>query len=119
MKTRFLLPAILLCATFAVAPRLRAEGSKAFDEAPTPLRTTAPAYPGDLRSAGINGMVAISVLIDEKGNVTETAISKSTHAGFEKPAIDAVTQWKFKPATKDGQPVAVRVVLPVKFIASS
>ncbi len=62
-------------------------------------------------------MVSISVKIDESGNVVATAVSKSSHPGFDQAALDAVAQWKFKPAKKAGRAVAVSVVLPVRFNA--
>jgi TonB family protein len=34
---------------------------------------------------------------------------------FDQRAIDAVRQWKFKPATKDGRPVAVAIHIDVSF----
>lgn len=101
------------------AAQLRADNVKPFDEAPQPLRTVAPAYPHDLRNQGVSGMVAVSVLIDDQGNVTEKSVAKSSHPGFEQAALDAVSQWKFKPAQKSGQAIAVRVVLPVKFTSNS
>ena len=108
--------------TFAVvglavfAAPVRAES--AFDEPPTPVRTQAPRYPDALRRDGITGMVSISVTIDEKGAVTSATVTKSTNSGFDEPALDAVRQWKFKPAKKGGQPVAVTVVLPIRFTNS-
>lgn len=105
-------------AALAGATFLRAD-EKPFDQPPTPLRTVAPSYPHELRVAGVSGMVAVSVLIDDQGNVAEKTVSKSSHPGFEQPALEAVAQWKFKPATKAGQAVSVRVVVPVKFNTNS
>lgn len=100
----------------ALAAPARAES--AFDEPPTPLRTQAPRYPAELRRDGITGMVSISVTIDEKGAVTSATVTKSTNPGFDNAALEAVRQWKFKPAKKGGQPVAVTVVLPIRFTDS-
>lgn len=118
MRIRNFTRVVLALAALTGASLLHADG-KPFDEAPQPLRTVAPTYPHELRAQGVSGMVAVSVVIDPKGNVTEPSVSKSSHPGFEQPALQAVAQWKFKPATKDGQAVAVRVVLPVKFSVGS
>ena len=104
---------LIALALFAAAVSDRADS--AFDEAPTPLRTQAPVYPDSLRREGISGLVSISVSIDESGNVASTSVSKSSNPAFDQAALDAVARWKFKPAKKAGQPVAVTVVLPVRF----
>ena len=49
------------------------------------------------------------------GNVASTSVSKSSNPAFDQAALDAVARWKFKPAKKAGQPVAVTVVLPVRY----
>lgn len=106
--------AVVGIAVFSVPVRAEA----AFDDPPTPLRTQAPRYPDALRKDGITGMVSISVTIDEKGSVAAATVTKSTNAGFDDAALEAVKQWKFKPAKKGGQPVAVTVVLPIRFTDS-
>ncbi len=86
-----------------------------FDEPPMPTKTVPPTYPAELKREGIAGMVTMSITVDEKGNVANPVVKKSTRPEFEQPAIDAVSRWKFEPAKKDGKPVAVQVVVPVKF----
>jgi protein TonB len=85
------------------------------DENPVPLKTPPPTYPTSLKREKVSGVVAITIVIDEKGAVVSTAVSKSSNAEFEKPAIEAVEKWKFKPAKKDGNPVKVKVTLPIRF----
>lgn len=92
-----------------------AHAQQRFDEPPVPIRTVAPDYPPALRREGVSGMVSVAITVDEKGNVTDARVERSSHEAFEKPAIDAVSRWRFKPATKDGAPVAVNVVVPVRF----
>ncbi|MBK8477306.1 MAG: energy transducer TonB [Opitutaceae bacterium] len=53
----------------------------------------------------------MSILVDEKGNGQNPVVRKSTRPEFEQPAIDAVLKWKFQPAKKEGQSVAVQVVI--------
>jgi protein TonB len=86
-----------------------------FDEPPVPVRTVAPEYPPALKREGVSGMVSVAITVDEKGNVSDARVERSSHEAFEKPAVDAVSRWRFKPATKDGAPVAVNVVVPVRF----
>ena len=41
---------------------------RADTEAPVPVRTVAPDYPGALKRSGVSGLVTLSCLIDEKGD---------------------------------------------------
>ena len=86
-----------------------------FDEPPMPTKTVPPVYPMELKREGVSGMVTMSITVDEKGNVLNPVVKKSTRPEFEQPAIDAVSKWRFEPAKKDGKPVQVQVVIPVKF----
>jgi periplasmic protein TonB len=88
-------------------------------EPPVPVRTVPPEYPIELRREGVSGLVMVKCAIDEQGNVTETIVEKSSNAAFEKPAMDAVKKWKFKPAKQDGSPVAIKVTIPIKFVFES
>jgi protein TonB len=91
-----------------------AQDSK-FDEPPMPTKTVPPNYPSELKREGVSGMVTMAITVDEKGAVLNPVVKKSTRPEFEQPAIEAVMKWKFEPAKKDGKPVAVQVVVPVKF----
>src|SRR5688572_4350887 len=88
-------------------------------EAPVPVRTVAPDYPEEMRRSGASGLVMVNCLIDERGNVTDPKIEKSSAAAFEKPALEALKKWKFKPAKQDGTAVSMRVVIPIKFVFDS
>lgn len=85
------------------------------DENPVPLKTPPPKYPESLKREGVSGVVAVVIVIDEKGSIIGSSIAKSSNSEFEKPALDAVKNWKFKPAKKDGTPVKVRVTIPLRF----
>ena len=85
------------------------------DENPVPVKTPPPRYPDSLKREGVSGVVAVVIVIDEKGAIISSSIAKSSHAEFERPALEAVKNWKFKPAKKDGNPVKVRVTIPLRF----
>jgi len=85
------------------------------DENPVPIKTPPPKYPDALKHDGITGVVALIIVIDEKGLIDSVSVAKSSHPEFEKPAMDAVKNWKFKPAKKDGNAVKVRVTIPLRF----
>jgi protein TonB len=88
-------------------------------EPPVPVRTVAPEYPNELRRDGVSGVVMVKCTIDEQGNVVDPTVEKSSNGAFEKPAIDALKKWKFKPAKQDGAPVAIKVSIPIKFVFES
>lgn len=87
------------------------------DDPPVPVRTPPPKYPSQLKRDGVSGMVVVSLVVETDGSVTEVEVKKSTNAEFEGPAVDAVKNWKFKPAKKDGEAIRSKVALPLKFSA--
>jgi len=66
---------------------------------------------------GLTGLVTISLTVDDKGNVQDEKIIKSSHHELEEPALTAIKKWRFKPARKDGNPVAMHVAIPIRFTA--
>ncbi|HVU33324.1 MAG TPA: energy transducer TonB [Opitutaceae bacterium] len=88
-------------------------------EPPVPVRTVAPDYPEDLKREGVAGLVVVQCTIDAQGNVDQPQVQKSSNKEFEQPAIDAIKRWKFKPAKLDGNPVARKVSIPIKFVTES
>lgn len=95
----------------AVAPAL-AEGDI---EPAVPVRTAPPEYPEELRAKAVEGVVVVAFTVDEKGNVADPQVEKCTRSEFEKPAVEAVKKWKFKPARQNGTPIARRVSVPIHF----
>lgn len=86
-----------------------------FDERPVPVKAYPPAYPPEMLEKGVSGLVNVSVVIDTNGTVVEREVAKASRPEFERAALDAVRKWKFKPGKKGGQPVNVRMVLPIQF----
>ena len=79
------------------------------------LKTVAPEYPFLARSAGKTGVVHVAVIIGVDGVVTEAKVVSSTDPIFDAAALDAVRQWRYKPAKKGGKPIAMAVTIPVVF----
>jgi protein TonB len=84
-------------------------------EAPVPEHTVRPRFPDEMRRAGNSGVVNVKCLIDENGVVREAEAVTASDRGFEQPALEAVRQWTFKPARRDGVPVAQRAMIPINF----
>ena len=84
---------------------------------PTVVREVKPKYTAAAMEQKIQGSVWLSIVVGANGDVTEATVTKSLDAefGLDDEALAASRQWKFKPGTKDGQPVAVRVTLELTF----
>lgn len=66
-------------------------------------------------AAGIKGTVTLRIVIDAAGNVVNPTVIAGLGSGLDEKAIEAVKQWKFTPAYKDGKPVAVSKTVEVSF----
>lgn len=111
MKTPAAFVVACFLAVFGSVSLFAAEGL----EPPVPVRTVPPVFPDELRRLGASGLVTVSCLIDEKGNVTEPKVIKATNDAFSEPALAALKKWRFKPAKRDGEIVAIRINIPVQF----
>lgn len=85
------------------------------DERPRALFQPTPVYPHALRSGRAEGTVYVLFVVDQAGKVMNPRVEKSSHEAFERPALEAVRQWKFQPATRLGQRVACRIRVPIRF----
>ncbi|MEO5922669.1 MAG: M56 family metallopeptidase [Bryobacteraceae bacterium] len=82
---------------------------------PTVIYSPQPVFPEEARAAQAEGEVRLSVVVDENGLPTQIAVTQGFGMGLDEAAIEAIHQWRFKPAMKDGQPVSFRAVMEVKF----
>ena len=82
----------------------------------TPRQTYSvqPEYPPLARQAHVRGVVVVSAVIDEHGNVVQARVL-SGHPLLVPAALQAVLQWKYEPTTLNGTPVAVELELTVRF----
>jgi protein TonB len=82
---------------------------------PRPLRTVEPFFPTEMQRAGISGSVRLTCMVDETGRVRDPLVAYASHRAFVEPALDAVKNWRFKPAEREGVPVAAQISLPIAF----
>lgn len=82
---------------------------------PERIKYVPPRYPEIARRAGIAGVVVLELFIDEKGDVTDVKVVNSLSHGITDEAIRAAKQWKFRPATRDGRPVATSIQVSLQF----
>ncbi len=75
-----------------------------------------PPYPRLARKLGQEGVVLLEVLVSVTGLVDDLWIAASSgHEPLDAAALDAVRFWRFSAGQRNGQPVAMRVRVPVRF----
>ncbi|WP_240314434.1 energy transducer TonB [Vibrio tetraodonis] len=75
-----------------------------------------PIYPRLARKRGLTGVVTYEVWLDEDGQqVSQQLISSSGQTILDKSALKAIKKWKFSPHSINGQKIAHRVRIPVRF----
>ena len=88
------------------------------DSHPIPTRTYRPDYPDNLRSQGIVGNALIKFTINKQGSVVDSEVISATHESFGIASIDALRQWQFIPARKNGEIISKQVQQRFKFTLS-
>ena len=76
-----------------------------------------PKYPSSARSAGIEGVVGVKMLVNASGKVTEAIVVRSSgNAALDEAAVAAVYKWRFTPAKdKFGQKAPCYVTQGIRF----
>jgi protein TonB len=82
---------------------------------PETVHAPRPRYPEAAHRIGRNGLVVLQAVIDREGRVREVKVLRGAPLGMTEAAVDAVRGWRFRPATRDGEPVAVYYQLTVRF----
>ncbi len=83
--------------------------------APRALSTPDPEYSEEARKAKYQGTVVLWLVVDQYGRPQNLRVARSLGLGLDEKAIEAVRQWKFEPAMKDGRAVAVQINVEVNF----
>jgi len=89
------------------------------DQKARPLFQSPPVYPIELRKRKIEGTVLVQFVVDAKGRVINPTIESATSPEFERPALEAVRQWKFEPAVRAGEKVPSKMRVPIRFTVAS
>lgn len=86
-------------------------------EPPERLRLAAPQYPGTAQAMRIDGVVVLQAIIKKNGTTDEHCVLyvQPDDYGFAESAIRALRQARYKPATRDGEPVEIVVTIANTF----
>ena len=82
---------------------------------PLPIFTPDAEFSDEARRQKYEGVCEISVIIDAQGNPQNPRVVRRLGMGLDEKALEAVMRYRFKPAKKDGRPVAVRIAVLVNF----
>lgn len=83
--------------------------------APRALFSPDPEYSEEARKAKYQGVVVLWLIVGPDGRPRDMKIARGLGMGLDQKAMEAVRQWKFEPAMKDGKPVAVQINVEVNF----
>lgn len=82
---------------------------------PVILRRVEADYSAEAIHAKASGDVVLSIVIDTKGIPSLIKVLQSPGYGLDRKAAEAVQQWRFRPAFKNGHPVPVFAEIRVRF----
>ena len=85
-------------------------------QAPKLLKDVKPEYSKEMIDAKVEGSVKAHLLVDIDGSVKEVRILSDLGFGTRERATEAFLQWKFEPAKKGDQPVAVWITFSIRFV---
>jgi periplasmic protein TonB len=83
--------------------------------APQAISTPDPEYTEEARNAKTQGTCILWLIVDDHGNPRDIRVVRGLGHGLDAKAIEAVKQWRFQPAEKDGHPVNVQISVEVGF----
>jgi periplasmic protein TonB len=82
---------------------------------PRATYTPEPEFSKEARQAKYQGMVVLSIVVDKLGTVSRITLESPLGMGLDENAMEELKVWRFGPATRDGQPVAVEMRIEVSF----
>jgi len=115
----FVQPAFLLCQNDP--SKTSSETEKVYhvgDDGVRPPRVihqVDPSYDEASRKAKLNGHVVLTFIVAPDGKPRDIRVVKSLSPGLDQKSIEAVSKWKFTPATKDGKPIAIEIQAETTF----
>ena len=77
-----------------------------------------PSYPTELLRSRVEGTVTLYAVIRSDGTVSEVRVLKGVDQRLDENARIALSRWRFRPATKNGNPIDLEAVVQVPFLSS-
>jgi TonB family protein len=83
--------------------------------APVATQEVDPGYPLELMKQNVQGVVMLSAVIHSDGSVGDVKILRGVDDRLDQYATSALARWRFRPATKNGDPIALQAVVMIPF----
>jgi len=87
-----------------------------YDVPPKLIYKIDPTYPENARQERVSGTVRTAVVVDASGFPQDVRVVSGIQRDLDEAAIECVRKWRFSPALKGGQPIAVKAQVEVNFV---
>lgn len=84
-------------------------------ELPQLVYTVKPELTPEALENKVSGSVRLALIVNASGAVQDAKVLSPLGFGLDQRALDSVRQWRFRPGRRNGQPVAVRFTLSLRF----
>lgn len=75
-----------------------------------------PVYPESARKRGVEGWVELAFTVMPNGTVDDVEVRNASPADvFEDSAVRAIRQWRFEPVERNGEKIAQRAMVRLRF----
>ena len=82
---------------------------------PAVMHKVQPRFTEAARKAKLHGTVRVKLVVDSNGIARDMVVVKGIGSGVDENAMEALQQWRFRPATRNGRPVAVTASIDINF----
>jgi periplasmic protein TonB len=82
---------------------------------PIPVKEVKPQYTPRAMAERVQGTVWMKVVVRPDGKTSDIVVEKALHPELDEQAVAALRQWEFKPGSREGKPVPVRVTVEMTF----
>jgi periplasmic protein TonB len=79
------------------------------------IHKTDPQYTKEALDAKVQGVVVLSFVVAVDGMPSEIKVVRGLGSGLDEKAVECLEQWRFTPATRNGEPVREKVTLEMNF----
>ncbi len=83
--------------------------------APEVIHSVQPQFTPEARRENFQGVVAVQLIVDSQGSPQDVRVLRHLGMGLDEEAVEAVRQYKFRPAMYEGRSVSVQMVIDVDF----